>query len=107
MQSLPKEGDYVLATKYSDVMSKDQWAVGFFVGVLSQYAQDRYEVADNYGNLFRNNGFRKVKKISKERGEWLLDNKEDIERSNRSLWWWVKQNMEEIDKHNYICLMWK
>jgi len=89
-----RTGDYVLATKWPDGDPQDQWCVGFYVGKLGK--TNRHMVVDVNGNPFRANGFRKVKKISDERGRWLLAHKEDIEAGSRSLWWWVRANMASI-----------
>lgn len=87
-------GDYVLATKYSDGDPQDHWAVGFYDGITSpHYDQPRFSIVGNDGAQFRGNGFRRMKKISAKRSKWLLDNKCLIETSNRSLWWWVRQNI--------------
>lgn len=94
MNDLLEAGDYVLATKYDDGDPGDQWAVGFFDGLTSpRYDPPRYNVVDADGNQFRGNGFRRVKKISEERGRWLLEHKRDIEIGGRSLWWWVRARM--------------
>jgi len=85
-------GDYVLATKYSDGDPQDQWAVGFFVGMLPR--SNRYQVVDADGKLFRGNGFRRAKKIRKERGRWLVEHMADIESSGRSVWWWARRTMQ-------------
>ncbi len=88
-----RRGDYVLATKYHDGDPGDQWAIGFFAGRLPKFTGDRYMVADAEGKQFRGNGFRRVKRISAERGRWLLDHTQEIEHGSRSLWWWVRTKM--------------
>ena len=93
MQQLQK-GNYVLATKYSDGDPHDQWCVGFYDQQLDYKAAPRHQVVDREGRQFRGNGFRRVKKISPERGKWLLDNAGMIEMGARSLWWWVRQPMK-------------
>lgn len=93
MSELLEAGDYVLATKWGDGDPGDQWAVGFFTGMLPNESCDRYMVADADCKQFRGNGFRRVKKISAERGRWLLEHKQDIEYGGRSLWWWVRARM--------------
>lgn len=87
-------GDYVLATKYCDGDPGDQWSIGFFTGMLPKESGDRYMVADAEGKQFRGNGFRRAKKISNERGRWLLEHKEDIASGTRSLWGWVRASMD-------------
>ena len=87
-----QKGDYVLATKYSDGDPGDQWAVGFF----DRTELDRYYVTDESGKQFRGNGFRNVQKITKEEGDYLLKHKEEIESSDKSLWYHLKAAQEEI-----------
>lgn len=86
-------GDYVLATKYQDGDPNDHWVVGFYDGTLPKTTGDRYMVKDADGNQFRSNGFRRVKRISKERGGWILANQENIMFAGRSLWWWARAKM--------------
>lgn len=87
-------GDYVLATKYSDGDPQDHWAIGFFAGITApHYDPPRYDVVDGEGNHFRGNGFRRVKKISKERGEWMLKHAREIELSGRSVWHFARCKM--------------
>ena len=86
-------GDYVLATKWSDGDPQDQWAVGFFSGLLRKAGGDRYQVVDANGNLFRGNGFRRVEKISASRGRWILEHASEIESGSRSVWWWARAKM--------------
>lgn len=87
------KGDYVLATKYSDGDPNDHWVVGFFHGMLPKSSGDRFEVVDSGGAFFRGNGFRRIKKISAERGNWLLTRAPLITASQRSLWSWVREPM--------------
>ena len=87
-------GDYVLATKYRDGDPKDHWVVGFFSGVLPKATGNRYMVADADGKEFRGNGFRRIQKISAQRGKWLLDHAYEIGNGSRSLWWWVRASMK-------------
>ena len=84
-----KEGDYVLATKWSDGDPRDQWCVGFY----DREENGRHYVVDSDGKQFRLNGFRRVKKISKSRGEFILNNAKNIEANHRSLWWWNRTSM--------------
>ena len=90
-----KPGDYVLATKYADGDPGDHWAVGFFRGMLPKTTDNRYEVVDVDGNLFRGNGFRRVRRISRERGRWLLEHRHSIRDGAYSVWWWVRAKMVE------------
>ncbi len=81
-------GDYVLATKYRDGDSQDQWCVGFYKESYLHCETERYIVVDNIGQSFRGNGFRRVKKILKERGAWMLQHAKEIETSGKSVWWY-------------------
>ena len=85
----PLLGDYVLATKYSDGDPQDQWFVGFYDGERD----GRHYVKNSAGQQGRANGFRRVKKISPERGRWMLQRRTEIERGARSVWWWVRASM--------------
>lgn len=87
-----KIGDYVLACKYNDALPQEHSAVGFYAGTFTKDAcavpktNDKwnnsipnssendilYDVVDNEGVLFRNNGFRFIRKISIRRGELIL-----------------------------------
>lgn len=81
--------DYILATKYSDGDPQDHWAIGFYAGLTNpaKYINTpRYDVVDANGNQFRGNGFRRVQKISKERGAWMLKQAKEIETSGLSVW---------------------
>jgi hypothetical protein len=84
------KGYYVLATKYQDGDPLDHWAVGFYD---HQDERGRHYVVDSEGNQLRGNGFRRVAKISAERGAWLLANARDIEQSGRSVWGWKRAAM--------------
>lgn len=83
-------GDYVLATKWSDGDPQDHWCVGFFKAMSG----DRFDIVDDNGDLFRGNGFRRCKKISKRRGDFLLSKKSEIEACGKSLWWWLRQPLD-------------
>jgi hypothetical protein len=90
-------GDYVLATKYSDGDPRDQWCIGFYAGITApHYNPPRYDVVDGDGHLFRWNGFRRVKRISLERGKWMLAHIEDMEWSGKSVWYFARCSM--VDK---------
>jgi hypothetical protein len=75
----PQLGDYVLATKYSDGDPGDPWALGFYAGELDMgndrcdiRVASRYMVKDSEGNNIRGNGYRRVARIRKDVGHWLL-----------------------------------
>lgn len=87
----PTWGDYVLATKYGDGGSRDPWFVGFLRAFIEWGPGDRrYLVFDSDGNSGRATGFRAAVRISKEKGEWLLRNREDLEMSGDSVFFHAK-----------------
>lgn len=83
---MAKLGDYVLATKYSDGDSGDQWCVGTLERVLDEYDPPRFQVVDGDGNPFRHNGFRRVRGASRRMGERFVKNIPNIEASRSSIW---------------------
>lgn len=89
-------GDYVLATKYHDGDPHDDWCVGFYDGLTNpEYNPPRYNIIDIEGRNFRGNGFRRIKKISKDRGKWILENKKNINLSGKSLWFFSRCKINE------------
>jgi hypothetical protein len=93
----PSEKNYVLATKYENGSPKDQWCIGFVSG-MTNYSTPRYNVVDNDGNLVSGNGFRRVEHITREEGQYILDNKETIERCQQSLWWHLEQARVKLEE---------
>lgn len=87
----PKKGDYVLATKWSDGDPHDQWAVGFLSEKLDN---ERFLVVDKEGRSFRHNGFRRIKKITKDQGNDIISHTSLIEESSKSLWDWLEMEHE-------------
>jgi len=83
-----KKGDYVVATKYIDGDSKDHFVVGFFKDMTWH---NRYNIIDDTGVLYRGNGFRKAKLISKEIGDKLVSCIDLIQNSNKSVWYFVSK----------------
>ena len=81
-----KKGDYVLATKWQNGDPKDQWSVGFF----DRMEDKRYYIVDHDNKQLRMNGFRRIAKISQERGAFLIKNINFIEWSGYSLWYWKR-----------------
>ena len=57
--------------------------------------EKRHIVVDQNGQSFRANGFRRVEKISKERGSWMLKNARAIEASGRSVWHFAACEMNQ------------
>lgn len=90
-------GDYVIATKYSGGSTQDAFCVGFYGGT-TKHAQPRHLVVDGDGNQFRHNGFRRVSKISKEKGALVVANIPRIEQSRYSIWWWYRRSMATLTK---------
>jgi hypothetical protein len=88
-----KEGDYVIATKYDDGDPRDHFCVGLYKED-TWHNPPRYHVVDGNGELFRGNGFRRMKKISRDRGDFLVSNIKAIEQGDRSVWWWTMCNMK-------------
>lgn len=79
------KGTYVVATKYTDGDPGDQFCIGFYDGSYDHYGQTRYLVVDGEGKQFRHNGFRRIKRISARRGEWMVKNLAMIETNERPL----------------------
>lgn len=76
----PAAGDYVLATKWSDGDPGDPWALGFYAGELDMgndrehiKVAARYLVHDSSGKTIRPGGFRRVARVRKDVGAWLLN----------------------------------
>lgn len=97
-----EKGDYVLATKYNDGDPRDHFCVGFYDCAIKYPGSVRYHIAEGNGKRFRHNGFRRIEKISREVGQYILDNLDRIEISDRSVWWWLNRaklkNMEIDDR---------
>ena len=88
-------GDYVLATKYRDGDPQDHWCIGFYKEAYLHCGHyQRHIVVDENGQSFRGNGFRRCKKISKERGAWMLEHSKDIEMSGMSVWHFARCSMK-------------
>ncbi len=77
-----ERGAYVIATKYSDGSFMDQWAIGFY----DQEQVNRHFVLNADGQQFRASGFRKVKKITKEEGDFLKDNIPSFPSRKQNIW---------------------
>ena len=88
------KGEYVLATVWGDGDARDPWAVGFYEKTLHLGYSDRHIIVDSDGTPFRISGFRRMKKITKARGAWLLANSDEIEASGRSVWSWLRKSMQ-------------
>lgn len=73
-QVMPAVGDYVLATKWSDGDPGDPWALGFYDGIdLYLPSTPRHMVKDSSGKTIRPGGYRRVARIRKDVGAWLLN----------------------------------
>ncbi|MCP5463376.1 MAG: hypothetical protein H7A34_09470 [bacterium] len=80
-----KIGDYVLGTVWSDGLTNDPWAVGFFAGTLQINGQTRYLLVNSQNKPIREAGYRRIQKISKQHGQWLITHGNAIENSGQSL----------------------
>ena len=87
----PEVGDYVAASQYHDGDPGDHFCVGVLSEIRDHYGEARYVVIDGAGVPFRANGFRRARRITRERGAWLVERFAEIERSARSVWWWVRR----------------
>lgn len=71
---MPAVGDYVLATKWSDGDPGDPWALGFYAGLDQRLpSSPRHMVRDSAGNNIRAGGYRRVARVRKDVGAWLLN----------------------------------
>jgi hypothetical protein len=93
-----KPGDYVLATKYRDGDPGDQFCIGFYDGAYDHYGTVRYLVLDGKGEQFRVSGFRRIARIGKRRGEWMVRHLHLIEnaRGRFSVWHWYRAPWREL-----------
>ncbi len=93
-----KKGDYVLATKYRDGDPGDQFCVGFYDSFYMNGSSTRHLVVDGDGNQFRRNGFRRVAKVSRDRGEWIVKNLALVQKmqDRYSVWHWYRASWEEL-----------
>ena len=91
-----KEGDLVVATKYSDGDTQDHFVVGFFNGIKWH---GRYNVVDDDGKLMRGNGFRKAKKITNKVGRLIVDDMKFMENSSKSVWDFVAEFEKQDEQH--------
>lgn len=86
-----KIGEYVLGTRGG---TGDPWAVGFYAGLVTGL-NDRHNVTHEDGTPIRDNGYLRVRRVSKERGAWLLKHSREIEGSYRSWAAVLKLPMED------------
>ena len=97
----PKEGDYVLATKYRDGSPCDHFCVGFYKGCFNTGCAIRHDVVDSQGNLYRGNGFRRVELITESEGEALVKLFPEIsDKLGKSLWWHLDCIRGVINPHD-------
>lgn len=95
-----QKGDYVLATKWHDGDSRDQWCCGFFEG-MTEHDNPRYDVIDSEGRLFRNNGFRRCEKIHPAIGKYLVEKSQHISAIKLLLWEYVASEAHDILVENW------
>lgn len=89
------KGDYVLASVWADGDSRDPWCVGFYEKTLHMGFSDRHIIVDAQGKPFRASGYRRMKRITTARGQWLLDHAEEIEDSGRLVWDFLRVAMQQ------------
>ena len=96
-----KVGDYVLATKYADGDPGDHFCVGFYHSSYDNGVGIRHLVVDNNGKQFRRNGFRRIARVSHDRGTWIVNHLQLIEGSmNRfSVWHWFRAPWKELERY--------
>lgn len=96
------KGSYVLATKYTDGDPGDHFCVGFYDGLLDELYDSeskRHLVINGKGEQFRNNGFRRVARISTRRGEWIVKHFALIESQDKiSVWHWYRAPWRELNE---------
>lgn len=95
-----QKGDYVLATKWHDGDSRDQWCCGFFEG-MTGHDNQRYDVVDSEGRPFRSNGFRRCEKIHPVIGKYLVENSQYISAIKLPLWEYIASEMHNTSIENY------
>ena len=95
-----KKGDYVLATKYRDGDPGDQFCVGFYDHFYMNGDSTRHLIVDGEGKQFRRNGFRRVAKVGRARGEWIVKHLKLIERmrDRYSVWHWYHAPWSELNQ---------
>jgi hypothetical protein len=84
-----KQGEYVLGMTGG---TGDPWAVGFYGGKR----EDEHLVTHSDGRRIQGRTYRKVRRITHERGAWLLANAYDIEQSGRGWGTILRMPMEDL-----------
>lgn len=94
-------GDYVVATKYADGDPGDQFCIGFYNGFFDHFNTRRHLVVDNDGKDFRRGGFRRVARVERERGAWMVRNISLIEQMQDrfSVWHWWRAPWAELKRY--------
>lgn len=95
-------GDYVLATKYNDGDPKDGWAVGWVGSITNHFDSIRYIIVDaNKTVIGRANGFKRAKRISGEKGAFMVTYGVAIEKwYGYSMWTMYRTSMKNLIKLN-------
>lgn len=83
-----KTGEYVIGMTGG---TGDPWAVGYYGGRLGGHI-----VTHADGSPIDGRTYRRVRRVSKERGEWLLANARDIERSFLGWGAVLRMSMEDL-----------
>jgi hypothetical protein len=93
-----RRGDYVLASKYKDGDPGDHFCVGFYAESYDHFGEIRHLVTDKEGKNFRANGFRRVARIGRNRGAWMVTHFPLIESmvARYSVWHWYRATWKEL-----------
>lgn len=86
-----KKGDYVLAMRWQDGDNHDPWFIGFY-DYFNTVNNKHYVTGSDVEKPF--GGYRRVKKISQARGEFILNHKYYVEMWDKSLLWWSRVKMK-------------
>lgn len=95
--------DYVLVTKWRDGDAQDPWCVGFIKEItLMRHNERRYVLSDENGKvIFSCHDRVRMKKISHEKGDFIVKNVKEIELHRYSLWKWVYMPLDKcVEKLN-------
>ena len=89
---MPKIGDYVLATKYSDGDSRDVWYIGYIHEILDE--NRGYILCDEHG-VVQNRRFRRCGLIHPAVSEYILYHRNEISSFRIGLWNYIIDPIHE------------
>jgi hypothetical protein len=82
---------YVLASKYRDGDTKDRWGVGYLKSInYSVSGKLSYDVCNDRWESLSFGHYSRIVEITKEEGEWLLNNTSVIEQGDRSVFSYLR-----------------